>query len=165
MRKGILRPEVAWPSAIVLLLVAGIASAFAVLYFSRTDGGPEIVTDYYARGLAWDSTASAANAVRRLGWTMSLEPADTADGTGTRSVLVRIADSTGSPVPNLSIDVEASRPHLARPVASAGALAHVEPGSYVAWLPVREPGLWDFTVRGKVGDTPFVMRFRRDITR
>ena len=165
MRKSILRPEVAWPTAIVLLLVAGIGSALAVLYFSRADGGPEIVADYYARGLAWDSTAAAAHAVRRLGWTMTLEPADTADGTGTRSVLVRVTDSTGSPVSGLSIDVEVSRPQLARPVGSAGAAAHVQPGSYVAWLPVRETGLWDFTVHGKRGGTPFVMRFRRHIPR
>ena len=165
MRKSILRPEVAWPSAIVLLLLAGIGSALAVLYFSGADGGPEIVNDYYARGLAWDSTAAAANALHRLGWSMSLEPADSADGTGTRSVLIRVADTTGRPVSGLSMEVEVSRPQLARPVGSAGAAAHVQPGSYVAWLPVREAGLWDFTVHGESGGTPFAMRFRRDIPR
>lgn len=165
MRKPIPGPDVLWPALVILLLAAGIGSAFAVLYFSRIDGGAEIVSDYYGRGLVWDSTASSQRAVSRFGWTIDLESADSSDGTGMRAIRVAVTDSAGLPVAGLAMDIEASRPHIAIPVARGTAQAHLQPGVYVVWLPVRETGLWDFTVNGRNGPIPFTMRFRREILR
>lgn len=165
MKDPILRPEIAWPAAIILLLLAGAGSAFAVLLFARSDGGAEVVADYYSRGLAWDSTAAVERSVERFGWTVSLEPAAEADGTGMRAVQIGIVDSAGIPVGGLAIDVEASRPHLATPAGRVAASPHLQPGVYVAWLPVRETGLWDFTVHGLRDGDPFALRLRREILR
>jgi hypothetical protein len=165
MKNRMFRPEFAWPAAVVLLLLAGAGSAFAVLFFARSDGGAEVVADYYRRGLAWDSTAAVERSVGRFGWTVSVEPAAEADGTGMRAVRVWIADSAGSPVSGLAIEVEASRPHLATPAGRAAASPHLQPGAYVAWLPVRETGLWDFTVHGSRDGDPFALRLRREILR
>ncbi len=165
MLNRILKPEVAWPAAVILLLCVGIGSALAVLLFSRADGGAEVLSDYYRKGLAWDSTAQVRSAAGRFGWTIDLVPADSTDGSGMRAVRIEITDSTDHPVADLVIDVEVSRPHLAAPVGHATAMAHVQPGTYVAWLPVREIGVWDFEVRGRNGPTPFTARFRREILR
>lgn len=96
-----------WPFIVVGLLVANAALAFFALYMSRSDGGAQVIPDYYSRAVAWDSVAASQRATSSSGLTLRVTEAHRAD-----SIVFVVTDASGMPVADVSGTVTIRRPHL-----------------------------------------------------
>jgi nitrogen fixation protein FixH len=154
--------HIAWPSAVIGLILLGMTSTFGVLLASRSDGGPQVIHQYYQQAVAWDSTAAVRQATRDLGWTLDVTLART---DGRSELVVGIVDRDGRPVTGLSGELRLRRPQTAgvlerlrlEPVRTANS-----PGMLRAIPTASGSGLWDVEVDVRTGDTRFVGTVRRD---
>jgi nitrogen fixation protein FixH len=156
-------PHIAWPALVVVLLLAGITAAFAVMYASRSDGGPEIVENYYAEALAWNEHAAERTASERLGWALTYTVQGRASSESPVIVEFTLRDSLGEPVDHLSGEAHLRRPHRA---VEAGIVALEEghlPGVYFIRLPAGFPGLWDIGLDARDGTNRFLDTVRIEI--
>lgn len=154
-----LPPEIAWPLFVVLLLTLGVLTTLASLVASRSDGGVQVVEDYYQKAVDWDKTHDAQAASDALGWSaaLSLTPA----GEGFR-LGWEIRDRAGQPVEDLSGTVQGFRPERAGARFEAP-LEAIAPGAYVAHVPALEAGLWDFDLSARQGAHWFHTTMRREV--
>jgi nitrogen fixation protein FixH len=157
-------PHIAWPGAIVALLLLGIGSAFTILIASRSDGGAQVIENYYERAVDWDAEADRQAASARLGWTLHIQVASVANGNPLRDVEATVRDREGTPVAGLVGTLRLSRPQHARPVAELP-LAPVpdQPGSYRQAMPIDAPGLWDFQILARRDTSHFQATVRREV--
>ncbi len=160
--------HIAWPMAVVGLILLGMTSTFGVLIASRSDGGPQVIKQYYQQAVAWDSTAAVRQASLDLGWTLDVSRSRK---DGQTELLVRIVDRDGHPVPGLSGELRLSRPQstgvLERlpllPESAHGDAGHDTPPPALRAIPTASGrGLWDVEVDVRSGDTRFVGTVRRD---
>lgn len=156
------RPEFAWPAAVVSLLLFGAGLTFGVLYFARSDGGAQVVGDYYRQGVAWDSVAAVRGRAADLGWSVQVSIAAQPGADGRRAVDVAVTDSTGAGIEGLELEIRLFTPSIDRPVASTNAVDEGM-GRYVTALQIDRPGLWDIEVAGRSTQGPFSVRIRREI--
>lgn len=148
--------NIAWPAVIVLLLLSSVAMMAGVLVAARSDGGAQVVDDYYNRAVAWDSLASVRGASDERGWTVGVEVAE--DG----SALLSVADSTGAPVRGLSGAVIVRRPQFADALGEYAVRAAAErPGAYQFDVDASGTGIWIFDVRLRKGGLIHVAELRR----
>ena len=61
-----------WPLFVITLLVSSVVMMGIVVMAARSDGGAQVVDDYYEQAVKWDSLAEARTAASTLGWTTSL---------------------------------------------------------------------------------------------
>jgi nitrogen fixation protein FixH len=147
-----------WPFAIVGLLVTNAALAFFALYMSRSDGGAQVVPDYYQRAVAWDSVASIRNQTRQTGWHLRVIDASSAD-----SLILQVTDVDGTPVEGISGTITVTRPHLTTSIATVEVVAVPGQGIIVAPVRLTGRGLFDAEADLTDGRTRFrpIIRFDR----
>lgn len=156
-------PHIAWPAFVIALLLLGIGSAFEALFAARSDGGAQIVEDYYDAALDFDETRAARAASDALGWTAAVS-VGACEG-GLCPVEVTVRDRDGAPVEGLSGVVRASRPQEATAAARLPLSSSEAPGVYRQLMPVSADGLWDFALDAQRGDDRFITTVRRELTR
>lgn len=154
------RPDILWPAAVIgLLLLSGITT-FAVLFASKSDGGAQVIDNYYRRSVAWDSLAAEQRASNELGWHLRVDLTASSDDT---AILV-VTDQEGGVVDGLSGSVSVSRPqasttfgtHSLTPIDSTS-------GAYRFSFPYHERGLWDLQITAVRGDQRLLERVRVEI--
>lgn len=157
--------HIAWPGAVIGLIVLGMVSTFGVLIASRSDGGPQVVDRYYQQAVAWDSTAALRQASRDLGWTVDVTRM-VVDG---RTALdVRVTDRDGHAVTGLTGALLLRRPQSAGvlerlPLALGAPATSTNPATPLRAFPsVSGRGLWDVDVELQRGKTRFVGSVRRE---
>lgn len=108
--KGFIEKGYGWPAFIVLLLVSSVVMMGLVVIAARSDGGAQVVSDYYEQAVQWDSVATLRDAavVRGLSARLDMEPAD-----GAWKGRVTIQDTTGTTVTFPSARITLSRPQYA----------------------------------------------------
>lgn len=143
-----------WPLAIVTLLVGNAALAFFALYMSRSDGGAQVVPDYYARAVAWDSLAAVQRATAASGWRLVVLDPDAHD-----SLAFEVRDAGGRRVDGLSGDISIRRPFLSEPLLTTD----VDEALVVDSSPIGGFGLFDAEANLTDGerDFRFLTRFER----
>ena len=156
------RPEFVWPAAVVSLLLFGVGLTFGVLYFARSDGGAQVIGDYYRQGVAWDSVAAVRDRAAQLGWQVQVTISAQPGSDGRRTVETTVTDSTGAGIEGLRLEIRLFSPAIDRPVASTGAVDEGL-GRYRTALQIDRPGLWDIEVAGLTAEGPFRVRIRREI--
>ena len=57
-----------WPGFIITLLSIAIVASFTILYFAQSDGGPQVIPDYYEKSAHYDDIYQARQASIELGW-------------------------------------------------------------------------------------------------
>ncbi|MEM1270696.1 MAG: FixH family protein, partial [Bacteroidota bacterium] len=134
-----------------------------------TDGGPQIVEDYYTQAADWNDTMRVQASTLRLGWQANVRLDDrfgSSEFNSIRTVLVELSDSAGLPVLVQGATLRLNRPQLAKAVGEVP-LAEVPgtPGQYTALAPISMPGLWDLTVIAGTPDAPFRQTVRLDVMR
>ncbi len=162
--KRSLPPHIAWPLFIVAILLVGIGGAFSALIAAHSDGGAQVIEDYYAQAVAWDEIASRRARSVMLGWRADLQILDGTTDTRLYTTEITVRDSSGAGVPGLSGTIRAMRPQQAGAVAEIP-LAPVagSPGLYRQQLPIGEAGVWDFEVTAHKDSVQFHTRIRREI--
>lgn len=145
-----------WPWFIGALLAATVVAQAIMLYAATHDATFAVVPDYYARGLAFDSTIAQERRNLMLGWRASAAFAPAAAGT---TVSVRLADQAGAPVAGATVRAELiSNLDASHPLEIA--LTADGEGSYVATTQFLRRGLWDVRLDALKGGERFtpVMR-------
>jgi len=152
-----------WPLFVITLLVSSVVMMGIVVMAARSDGGAQVVDDYYEQAVKWDSLAEARTAASTLGWTTSLtlgRSEATIDG------IIVLKDSSGAAVTDYAVHVSLRRPQLAAEVANVSALPASEPGMYAFSAPHDDLGLWDIqaylTPISGTG-TPLQIDWRREV--
>ena len=147
-----------WPFIVVGLLVANAALAFFALYMSRSDGGAQVVPDYYSRAVAWDSVAASQRATSASGLTLRVVEAHRPD-----SIVFVVTDAAGVRVHGVSGSVTIRRPHLTQPIGQFDVAGN--PFSVDARF--RGSGLFDASADLTVGGVEFEphIRFERSPVR
>lgn len=152
-----------WPLFVIILLVSSVVMMGLVVMAARSDGGAQVVDDYYEKAVQWDSLAQARSAAATLGWRSDLSLVRSSSGlTGT----ITLQDSTGVAVTGYEISVSLRRPQLAAEVASLPAHPGDDDGTYVFQTSESGQGLWDVQARltsDSEGDVPLQFEWRREV--
>lgn len=162
-KKPLVPPHIAWPAFVVALLLLGIGSAFEAFFAARSDGGAQVVEDYYHEALSFDETRAARAASDALGWTAEVSVGDCEGGLCPVEIAVR--DRDGAVVEGLAGIVRASRPQDAAATVRLPLSPSETPGVYRQLMPVSAAGLWDFAIEAQRGDARFLTTVRRDLSR
>jgi len=129
-----------WPLFVILLLVSSVAMMGLVVMAARSDGGAQVIDDYYEQAVRWDSLAEARGAATELGWQASLDLAASEDGL---DGAITLTDSTGAALSGRKVTVKLRRPQLATIVAELAAIESGEDGTYTFSTDATGSGLWD----------------------
>jgi len=145
--------HIVWPGIVIGLLLMSAGFMGATIYFAVSDPQFSVEPDYYEKALAWDDTAAQAGRNARLGWKLAIDASGGADPRGHRTVRFELTDASGVSLEGAAIALEffhnaASSERLKAEVAGAE-------GGYVASLPLRKPGLWEFRVTVTRGPDTF----------
>lgn len=148
------KPFSPWPLAIVGLLVANAALAFFALYMSRSDGGAQVVPDYYSRAVAWDSVAASQRLTEASGFSMRVVDAHRPD-----SIYFLVTDATGEAAHDVSGTITLRRPHLTESLGKFD----VDGNPFGVAVRFSGAGLFDADAALTVGGVPFEpsLRFER----
>lgn len=165
-KKPLIPPHIAWPGFVIALLLLSIGSAFQAFFAANSDGGAQVVEDYYDAAVRFDDEQAARAASDALGWTTNIR-IDGCEG-GLCAVELAVRDREGKPVTGLAGLLTASRPQDAAASARIPLAAKVEaeaPGVYRQLVPLPTDGLWDFAVAAHRGDERFLTTVRHEVSR
>ena len=159
-----LPPHITWPLFIVGLLSMSVVTVVITVVAARSDGGPQVIDDYYQKAVNWDETAALQAASDALGWQAELVIPLNPPQTTPRLVEVTLRDREGRPVAEAQGTIRAFRPHLAEAVAEHPLTAAPEtPGLYRQSLPIHQAGLWDFEIIATQDSLRFQTTIRKEV--
>lgn len=137
-------PSLLYPGIVVGLLLMSVSTSFILLRTAQSDGGAQVLDNYYVEALDWDRTQEQRAVVRELGWNLNLQLEPGAVGR------LQILDSALAPVDGLQAKVTLRRPQLAEAVSSSELVpAEGVPGLYTFAHEALEDGLWDVILEGQ----------------
>lgn len=147
-----------WGGLIVGLLASQILIGFVAVWLAVGDPAWAVVPHYREKALHWNEWEQLQEASRHLGWEADLVIHAPANALGERQVEVALRDDEGRPIPGAAVQLElyhharGADVLVSRPVESPSS-----PGLYVATVPARRPGLWEWRLDVHQGKSRFVM--------
>lgn len=153
-------PHIGWPLAIVGLLSLSVVASLLTVFAARSDGGAQVIDDYYHKAATWDSTHALQASSEALGWQIHITTEST-EGTA-RFIRLQVTSQDAQPVTGLHGTLAAFRPHLAQ-IIDETELIETAPGIYQQAINMAQPGLWDFEIRAIHDNTPFSKRIRLEV--
>lgn len=156
-------PHIAWPLFVVVLIGMSVTAVVITVIAAHSDGGPQVIENYYEKAVRWDESTARQTASDALGWQVALTVAPAKPGTD-RRLDILIQDREGAPVTHLHGTVRAFRPHRAEVVFEHPLLpVQQAPGHYHLSGPIRQAGLWDFEIVARREAQTFITTVRKDI--
>lgn len=147
-----------WPAAVIAALGVTVIANVAILIASSDPRKSGVEPDYYAKAVAWDTTAAERGRSLALGWRADARL--TPDPGGAR-VRVTLVDRAGEPLQGARVSIEAIHNFdPEHPVT--GVLVEAAPGAYDATLPLHHRGLWELRVTAILGKDRYFTSLRRD---
>ncbi len=148
-----MKPGSAWPIGIAGLLAASVIANLALMRVAGSDPSMAIEPDYYKKAVAFDSTMADERRSNATGWSAVTTLDAVVPGRSTR-VHVRLSDSSGTSVPDATVQV------VALFNARANDLQQVElqrdaDDSYGGLLTITHPGQWEVRVHATRGGAVF----------
>ena len=152
-----------WPAVIVGLLMLGVGANVGLLIVASSDPSFAVESDYYAKAVRWDEKRAQDAANDALNWNLTLSTETTVDaGVPVVQVGVHLTDRDGAPVDGAEVSLETF--HLARSADPLRATPEAAgPGWYVARVPMRRPGLWEFRFEITRGTEHFTERMQQEV--
>ena len=161
-----------WPVAVVILLLSSVTLMASVIVAARSDGGAQVVENYYDQAVDWDSTASIRANTGRRNYVVALSVRRGADSiTGALS----IQDSLLAHISSLIGRVTVSRPQFASSLFETDISWDKEHSVYTFVAPIADlassegmaagqlDGLWDFSFLLTDSDAALLFEFRKDL--
>lgn len=116
-------PRIFWPGLVISILLLSVVANVVLVVLSARGGGPQVIPDYYQRGLDWDSERDRLRNVSELGLRVAvLFAAD--------ELIVTVTDEGGQGVEGLEARVTVRHPMLVEPELTATLLPHGTAGLY-----------------------------------
>lgn len=157
-------PNIAWPAAIIGLLVLSVGTSLSIVVASRSDGGVQVVENYYQRAVQWDEAAAQQAASDALGWTARVDIRLPENREEYPIIELTVQDQNGQPVTDLQGAIRAFRPQQSQAVAEGTFATDPDhPGMYRLALPVRGSGLWDFEIVASRDTSRFQTVIRKEV--
>lgn len=146
----------------VVLGLLGSHMTFILIAITLGTGDPSfaVVPDYYQKGVDYDERKALLAESAELGWSVEVNPSQSADAIGQRELIFSVRDAEGRAVQGLDLKVNAY--HVARasqPVAFA--CVEVLPGQYVATARITREGFWQFAIDATSGEQRFIAELRQ----
>lgn len=150
-----------WPGLIITLLLSSVVWWTSMLFIAKSDGGPQVVENYYQQSVEYEETMALRSAAENSGWKVDVDWSVPQQ----RAVQLRFVDKGGRPVAGLEGTVELRRPELAEAVGQAE-LEPVEgtPGAYAVEVVPNRSGLWDMIIRAKQGSQDYRFEVREEVS-
>ncbi len=161
--KGI-PPHIIWPLSVIGLLVLGVGWTMSVMFASRSDGGVQVVENYYEKAIDWDNTQKLMQQSEALGWQVELSVQRASAAVPEGGLRVIFKDSAGQEIDGLTASVKATRPQTTRVIREMNLQSVVDmPGEYFQTFPEIQPGLWDFEISAHKDSLKFVRMVRKEL--
>ncbi|MEM8486073.1 MAG: FixH family protein [Bacteroidota bacterium] len=161
---ALIPPHLAWPGVIVLLLVIGVGSSFAIVFAARSDGGAQVVENYYEKAIVWDSTSRLVRSSEAAGWQVSLAYVPSHVNSTAGNLEVFIVDRAGQPITGLTAQIKTFRPQLTQAVSTLDLIHDTSrAGTYQHTFPGAVAGLWDFEINAKQDTFQFRKVVRKEL--
>lgn len=149
-----------WPLFVIVLLLSSVLWSAAIVFFARSDGGAQVIDNYYQKAVDHDQVRAREARSAALGWQASLLVSPAEAG---HVVRCSILDNLGQPVTDLVVMVTAFRPQYTDAMAELILLPTSEAGVYEAAAHLDEAGLWDFEIVARKGDAEFLTAIRTEL--
>ncbi|MEZ4701561.1 MAG: FixH family protein [Rhodothermales bacterium] len=149
-----------WPAFVIALLLTSVVTMSIVVFLARSDGGAQVIDDYYQKAVDYDVRRAEQARSDALGWSAAIEVTAHAEGRLVRCV---IRDSAGAAVPGLNVTLTAYRPQFVDARAEVTLAATSTPGTYEAIASLEGEGLWDFYVRATTDTSAFITNVRTEL--
>lgn len=148
-----------WPGMVVAILSLSVVANIILVTAALSDGGPQVIDNYYEKSVNWDESQAELKRVKEMGWTVEILVGPAAPNRAVRFV---VRDRAGAPVDGLLPHVIIHSP--AKIVAAGEAeLTPAGPGVYAGEFPITHPGFWDFNFTARLGDGDFVTTKRVEV--
>ena len=156
--------KILYPGMVIALLLMSLGFVTATVVAAHSDGGPQVVEDYYEKSQNYDRIRAEKTAARRTGW--SIETSNFGHIGADGAMHLTVLDADGRPVTGLEGRVELWRPELSGAVASARLRSREgQPGQYVADLAPNRIGVWDIVLDVERARSNYLFEVRREVTR
>lgn len=150
--------HILYPGIVVAILSYSLISSFFLVRASQSDGGAQVLENYYERSVHWDDHQAVASYSAGLNWDLSWDLLD-----GSESY-VTIVDAYDTPVVGVGGTLRLRRPQLAEDVSVRELEAVASrPGVYRFDQVELSPGYWDVVLEGEYNERPIVFSERRQI--
>lgn len=126
-----------FPVALIATMLLGLGS---LAYVAVDDPSFAVEKDYYKKAVAWDDAQAQAAENARLGWKVELSTERRGDSL---SVVARVKDARGVPIPDAEVALEAFANARASRVLSTR-LRSAADASYRGDLALVQGGVWEF---------------------
>lgn len=146
-----MRPQILYPTLVILLIVITMVGSISVLFVARADGGAQVVEDYYQRTVNWNNEMAQDAASAKLGWQISVSPLQY-EAKGTR-IAFAVSDAKQQPISQLEGSVVITLPQQSKPLGSFS--IDKKGTSYSVFVPHTLDGLTDLTFHLKQGTAIF----------
>ncbi len=153
-------PHIFWPGLVVAILGMSVTANIWLLYNAQSDGGAQIIDDYYDKATAWDEKVELDEVSARKGWTVATTVGGLEEGQ--RRVTFAVRDRAGQPVQGLAAKATVKNPVKIDDVTERE-LAENAPGVYMALMPFSRAGLWDIHFTVGSGETVFFHETRIEV--
>ncbi len=154
-----MKPGMGWPIAVAAILGATVVANIAVMRIANSDPSFAIEPDYYAKAIAFDSTAAASRRSAALHWTVTTA---TKAATGGRILQITLTDSVGQPITGAHVTTDALFVGRANRVVTA-TLMESTPGHYEAPATAMQQGQWEVRITAVRGDDHFITTMRTEV--
>jgi hypothetical protein len=136
-----MKPAKRWPIGITLVLTTTVVANGVLYYVAGADPSFAIEPNYYAKAVAWDSTAAQASRNTALGWRLSPTLSPFMPQVGAR-LSVALADETGAPITDAVVKVSAL--YNARAARVFESRLQPSASGYEGIVGVGHAGQWEF---------------------
>lgn len=154
-------PHITWPLVIIGFLLLGIGWSIGVVIASRSDGGAEVIDNYYEKAVDWDAEAALRTLSEAQRWKVEID----VQQTDTLALIVSIYDNQGEPARGLIGTITAFRPQKSKPIQqSILKESEAVPGAYSVPFEAPAPGLWDFEIMAKKDTNIVYTTIRKEFT-
>jgi nitrogen fixation protein FixH len=136
-----MKPATRWPVGILLVLATTVTANAVLYYVAGADPSFAIEPNYYAKAVAWDSTAAQGKRNTALGWRLSPSLTPFVPRVGAR-LSVALADAAGAPITDAIVKVSAL--YNARANTVLESTLRPDTSGYATILGVSHAGQWEF---------------------
>jgi nitrogen fixation protein FixH len=158
--KRFLEKGYGWPAFVVLLLLSSVVMMGLVVMAARSDGGAQVVSDYYEQAVRWDSLASVRDAASARGWTAQLDLERSGNEFEGR---ITVRDSSGTALSFEGARITVSRPQYAEAQSTFDAVP-MEGSPVLAFRSsLQGSGLWDIQALVDDAGGPVLFSWRREL--
>ena len=154
------REHIVWPAAIIILLLSSVVMMTGVLFAARSDGGAQVVDDYYNSAVMWDSLQAIKDQSNASGWNVTFR-IDSNEQSGMSKGVFVVHDKSDAVVHDILGQAVIRQPHLASNILSERITAsETTPGEYTVSFPGEWRGLIDISLDARTGSDPIVFKQR-----